>query len=240
MPVPSFTRSELGMYSTVSEQLKRAREAKKLTIKACAERLSIQEKYLQAIEESRYENLPGEMYTRTWIKKYASFVGISPEECMISYEKELHVRSKLKERGTDTRKPKHTKLWELFTLRRLAYIALVLIFLGYSGYLSYQTLRPPRVILNVPTDGFQTYESGIVLKGRTEAGTEVQINNQTITLDADHIFTQEIVLTNGLNTINLSARKKHSMPFTASIVIVKTPSPTILTPSTTGPLINNE
>lgn len=240
MPVPSFTRSELGMYSTVSEQLKKAREAKDLTITTCAARLAIQEKYLQAIEESRYESLPGEVYTRTWIKKYASFVGISPDECMISYEKELRVRSKLKELGTDARKPKHTKLWEFVTLRRLTFAGLVFIFLAYSGFLSYQTLRPPRVALTVPTGGFRTSENSIILKGKTEGGTEVRINRQTITLDAGRNFSQEITLTNGLNTIRLEARKKHGLPFTASIVIVKTPPPTILTPSTTGPLISNE
>ncbi|MBI4090944.1 MAG: helix-turn-helix domain-containing protein [Candidatus Komeilibacteria bacterium] len=240
MPSPSFKRSELGMYSTVSEQLKKAREAKGLTLAECARYLAIQEKYLSAIEESEYHRLPGELYARTWIQKYASFVGLSPKECMISYEKELRIRSKLQEKKVYSRKPRYGNVWELITLRRLAYAALVLIFFSYSGYLGYQTLRPPRVALNVPMNGFRTYENSIILKGQTEDGAEVRINHQLITLGAGRHFSQEITLTNGLNTITLSARKKHSLPFSASVVIVKTPPPAILTPSTTGPLISNE
>lgn len=236
----SFTRSELGIYTTVSEQLKKARTVLGLTIADCAAHLAIQEKYLQAIEESRYEDLPGELYARSWIKKYASFLKVPAEQSMISYEKELQVRSKLSERKPHSQKPRVTNVWEIITLRRLAMVAAALIFLGYSGYLSYKTVRPPHVALNVPTSGFRTHENSIMLTGKTEEGTAVRINQQPITLDARHRFTQEITLTNGLNTITLEARKKHSLPFTASVVMVKTPPPTILTASTTGPLINNE
>jgi len=236
----SFTRSELGIYSTVSEQLRKAREERGMSIPACAQSIAIQEKYLRAIEDSRYEELPGELYARSWIKKYARFLGLSEQECMISYEKELQVRSKLFSEAKRTKPTNRPKLWEILTLRRLAIAAVVLILLGYSGYLSYRTIRPPQVAINLPTAGFRTHESTILLAGRTEQGAEVRINQQQITLDADHRFSQEIALTNGLNTITLEAHKKHSLPFTTSVVIVKTPPPTILTASTTGPLITNE
>jgi hypothetical protein len=52
----------------------------------------IKESYLKAIEEEEFPKLPIEVYTRGYIREYAKFLGIPPEEALIPYERylELH------------------------------------------------------------------------------------------------------------------------------------------------------
>ena len=52
----------------------------------------IKESYLKAIEEEEFPKLPIEVYTRGYIREYAKFLGVLPEEALVPYERylELH------------------------------------------------------------------------------------------------------------------------------------------------------
>ncbi len=235
----TFTRTELGMYTTVSEQLKRARSAKGMTLAECAQRLAIQEKYLEAIESSQYHLLPGEMYTKAWVKKYAQFLEINPRDLMISYEKENSIRAKLEQKNGIQQRKLFPKFAALITGRRIAIGIVLLLILGYAGFVIHESISPPVVTFASPLADFRTQENSIILKGQTEAGTTLTINKQPVVLDATNSFNQEIALTNGLNTISIEAKKKHSRSFLKEITIVKTEPPSITATSTTATGPNN-
>lgn len=65
--------------SSVGQTLKEAREARGLTLHDMQEKTKIQPRYLKAIEEDRFEILPGHFYTRAFIRTYAEHVGIDPQ-----------------------------------------------------------------------------------------------------------------------------------------------------------------
>ncbi len=75
--------SELGL------RLKQARESKGYTLEELQEITKIQKRYLLAIEEGRLETLPGQFYTRAFIKSYAEAVGISSEILFEEYTNEF-------------------------------------------------------------------------------------------------------------------------------------------------------
>lgn len=69
--------------------LKKAREAKGLSIEDIHKSTRIAIHILQAIEELKFEKLPEPVYTRTFIKTYAKTVGLEPDPILKAYEQFL-------------------------------------------------------------------------------------------------------------------------------------------------------
>lgn len=70
---------------TVGEILRAERLKKDLTIKDVESAISIRALYLNAIEEGNYSIIPGEVYVKGFIRNYATFLGINPQQMMEIY-----------------------------------------------------------------------------------------------------------------------------------------------------------
>ncbi|MGB7998689.1 MAG: RodZ domain-containing protein [Anaerobacillus sp.] len=73
----------------LGQRLKEARSDKGLSIEEVQSITKIQKRYLLAIEEGNYELLPGNFYTRAFIKNYAEAVGLHGEEMLEEYASEI-------------------------------------------------------------------------------------------------------------------------------------------------------
>lgn len=75
--------------SELGTRLREARVNKGYTLNTLQQMTKIQKKYLQAIEEGKYEEVPGAFYLRAFIKQYADMVGIDGDQLLIEYASEL-------------------------------------------------------------------------------------------------------------------------------------------------------
>ena len=66
----------------VGERLRRAREARGLTLDAVAASTHIRERYLEALEEERFEEIPGPAYVKGFLRNYALHLGLPEDEIM--------------------------------------------------------------------------------------------------------------------------------------------------------------
>ncbi|PAE16470.1 hypothetical protein CHH91_09330 [Virgibacillus sp. 7505] len=66
----------------IGAKLREARESKGMTLEDVQQRTKIQKRYLKAIEENNHSVMPGEFYTRAFIKEYAQTVGLNPDEVL--------------------------------------------------------------------------------------------------------------------------------------------------------------
>ncbi len=66
--------------------LREAREAKGLTIDEAQEQTRINARYLQALEEGRYEALPTPVHVRGFLRNYARLLSLDPEPLLERYE----------------------------------------------------------------------------------------------------------------------------------------------------------
>lgn len=204
---------------------------KKLTLRQCSRALEIQEKYLEALETADYQHLPGEVYIKAWIKKYADWLSLNPQEIIVLYDKEKTVRDQLvsADKEKKIRRPFKAS-WTPRRLRLLGIGLILLLIVLYVAFAIYSSLRPPRVTLeNTPSAGFRTQENSIILKGQTEPEVILEINDKVIALDAAGKFEQDIVLHDGLNEIAIRAQKKHSRQYAATVTILKTSLPQLQT-----------
>jgi cytoskeleton protein RodZ len=66
--------------------LREARETKGLTAAQAQERTRISARFIEAMEEGRYQDLPTPVHVRGFLKNYARFLGLDPQPLLARYE----------------------------------------------------------------------------------------------------------------------------------------------------------
>jgi len=77
-----------GRYEGVGHSLKVVRERKGFALADISARLRIRRPYLEAIEEGRFAELPGAVYVSGFLRQYAEFLGLDPDQVLKSYQGE--------------------------------------------------------------------------------------------------------------------------------------------------------
>ena len=72
------------------EMLAIRREELGYSLAQAADALRIRYVYLQAIEDGRYHDLPGTAYAIGFVRSYAEFLGLEPEETVKRFKQEIH------------------------------------------------------------------------------------------------------------------------------------------------------
>ncbi len=74
---------------TLASELKSERERRNITLAQIAAETRINLRYLQCLEEGRYNDLPGGMYNRAFLRAYCEVVGLDQDKILRQYEAEL-------------------------------------------------------------------------------------------------------------------------------------------------------
>ena len=117
-PVPSFC-----------DELREARQRGGYSVADAAHVLRIQEHYLEALELGRFDRIPGTTYTIGFLRSYAGFLGIDPDEMVEAFKREQGLDTKehrLAFPSPSDSSPK-PKFW-------LILLVLVLAGLAYGGW----------------------------------------------------------------------------------------------------------
>lgn len=71
----------------LGERFRAAREARGLSLSEVAERIRIRSVYLAAIEDEHWNTIGAPVYTRGFMRTYARFLGIDPEEAVAEFNR---------------------------------------------------------------------------------------------------------------------------------------------------------
>lgn len=77
--------------SVLGSKLRDARIEKGYTLNTLQQMTKIQKKYLVAIEEGQFSELPGNFYIRAFVKQYADVVGLNGDDLLEEFSNELDV-----------------------------------------------------------------------------------------------------------------------------------------------------
>jgi len=69
----------------VGRLLRNQREARGLSIEDVARNLRIRRPYIEAIEQGRFEQLPGAAYIPAFLRAYARHIGLDPAKVLTAY-----------------------------------------------------------------------------------------------------------------------------------------------------------
>ncbi|MDO9399826.1 MAG: helix-turn-helix domain-containing protein [bacterium] len=208
-----FVSNKLFLDSeTVAEQLRRARQNKKIKLEQVAKKLNINYKYLNALEKGDYDKLPKGVYCKNFLKEYSIFLGLNYSELVVAYELEANVYQPREEKEVFSKQlAKKQYFWSMpKVIKNFLIIIVVAICFAYLGFRLNKIIVAPDLLITSPVDNFITQQSVIEVLGKTEAEAGITINNETILSDIHGNFSKTVNLKNGLNVITITASKKYS------------------------------
>jgi cytoskeletal protein RodZ len=85
--------------ATLGQQLKQSREEKGVSLQEIAESTHISIRFLQAIENDAYDVLPGGVFNRAFVRKFARQVGFDEEQAVNLYQEQWQEQGGEPERG---------------------------------------------------------------------------------------------------------------------------------------------
>lgn len=210
--MPEFIPKKIKTTESWGDKLQQARLQRGLKIEEVARRLAIRQEYLIALEDGRPENLPSGLYSKNFLKKYASFLGLDFQEALSSW--------------TDTAITEdpfsHKKLGRknLIVLPKIARNLLIATIIAtcflYLAFYFRRLVLPPELEVFSPPGNLATKETSLEISGRTEKEAEIKINGEVVLDNQDGLFRQNVNLKQGLNNIVIKAKKKYSQEETVN------------------------
>ncbi|MCB9803085.1 helix-turn-helix domain-containing protein [Candidatus Nomurabacteria bacterium] len=205
----NFQKKTISKGQTVANRLKNSRLEKSLSLDDVSEQINVQKKYLEILESGNYQDLPGDIYVRNWIKLYGNFLSVPVNELLLDYKLEKTLGQKFTAVQNKNKKY-HWKFLGPHLLKRALVVFVVLVVLGYFAWEINNIVSPPQVKVFQPENNTKTTESVILISGQTEKEIQLSINGELILLDAEGNFSKEVNLSLGLNNLVINAKKKHS------------------------------
>lgn len=190
---------------TLGEYLQQVRQSLNFDIKTVSLLTQIKPSYVELLEAGNYAELPADVYVRGFLKSLSGFYHVKEQVLIDQYEKERgFVSSNVlpkKERGK----------WLTFTPKNLIILAssaVLLVAIGYVGNQIRSVLAPPYLSLIEPANDQVVDGNSIVISGKGEIGAEILINNQQVLTDSSGQFTENLLLSPGLNVVEILEKNK--------------------------------
>ncbi len=191
---------------TLGEYLQQVRKTLNMDLKTVSILAQIKPSYLELLEAGSYNQLPADVYIRGFLKSLADFYHIKEQILIDQYEKE---------RGFEPVNPVKSRVekttWLSLTPRTIilgSSLLVALIAIVYIGFEIRSVLAPPYLNLTEPLADITVEGNSVVISGTGEIGAEVYINNQPVLADQNGNFTETLLLSPGLNVVEVSAENK--------------------------------
>ncbi len=188
--------------------LKKARREKGIEIEEASRELKIQKKFLEALEEGNYDLFDSVVHIKGFLRNYADFLNLKPEELLAFWRREFDKQEFKPEARQLPAKPlKNPK--QLITPGLATIVGIIILSLAFFSYLfwQYRSLTgPPKLVVDYPQDNAHLNENYIQATGKAGPTAELYINEQRISLKQDGTFSVPLALSSGLNTIVFTAK----------------------------------
>lgn len=200
--------------ATLGDRLQTLRLEAGQSVDDIAKTIRIRSEYVVAIEESRYQDLPGQVYAKQFVQRYAVALHTDVEQALGIFSAEYAVVTQAKPNRRPLLTPRAQTEFHWFR-RHLRYISAGLVIAAVLVYITFQASKnflPPQIIVSSPERDISTTKLIIQVTGMTDPNATVTINDQDVQTSGDGTFNEQIDLHLGLNTLHISAVKKHSRP----------------------------
>lgn len=186
--------------------LSTARTEARQTLAFYARRLSIPERYLRALEQEDVTDLPGLVYEKHFVARYAEALKLDSEMLVARW-----VALRETEAKSLTRFVPRVQRWNLWVSPQLGRrLVMAAIFLAVTGFVSSRAvvlLEAPALELRTPYDEQVVATSRVLVEGRAAAGATVTVNDAQVTT-TDGAFSVPMTLDRGINTIRVVAERR--------------------------------
>jgi cytoskeletal protein RodZ len=201
---------------TLPERLYAARERKGVDLYRAERDTKIRARYLGALERGDWKELPGAVYTKGFLRNYALYLGLEPEDVLRQWRRE---RGEVREAEPIAvpRPISAPRQGLTFSPGVIVAALLTVAVLAFAAYLGVQLLRyarpPTLAVTNPATAVTQVTDSttGYTLQGTSIAGATITVETPgrdqpyRVSAGADGRWTVEVELARGQNQFTVKA-----------------------------------
>ena len=233
------------------ERLLAARERKGVDLYRAERDTKIRARYLAALERGDYRELPGAVYTKGFLRNYALYLGLDPDDVLLQWRRE---RGDPREpqvlvatpRPIATPRPGLT-----FSPSLVVFALLMVAVLAFVAYLGVQLLRfakPPTIVVTEPATAVTEVDESTtryVLRGTSSGGATISIatpgrDPYSVSADTDGDWTARVDLRRGDNQFEVSAvdpdtgktsEETKSLIITVPFLVIEAPTLTVDQPA---------
>lgn len=207
-----FIKKSIGTL-TLGEKLKKLRSEKRISLNEVSKSTRIQVKYLECLEEGKYDQLPADVYAKGFLKNYAEFLGVDENILVRLYEKERGIKRNLeKNQLPPGKRKKQSEFLDVssFVLTPKIIITGLVAILVFGGFFYlYKEVgsfaSAPRLVLLNPPQNAVVDGNSVVIEGVTDRNNKLFINDQPILVGDEGKFRENLTLQSGENVINVKA-----------------------------------
>lgn len=190
------------------QEIKKAREKKKITLQKASADLKININYLKALEEGCFEKLPEGVYKKNFLRDYCHYLGLNYNDFLQIFLK------KEEDTKEDPFSKKIIKNYKLIIfpkiLKNILIVFVVFSCLMYLIFSLKEIVAPPFLSVSNPEDNLVLENNFINILGVSEPEAEVTINGELVMIDKEGGFSKKIDLSKGVNEIIIKSKKKYS------------------------------
>jgi cytoskeletal protein RodZ len=203
---------------SLPERLLAARERKGVDLYRAERDTKIRSRYLAALEHGEYTELPGAVYTKGFLRNYALYLGLDPEDVIRQWKRERGDSQVAAEPVLAVPMPLAAPRQGLTFSPVIVVAALLTVLIGvFAVYIGIQLVRfakPPTLALTNPAQAVVDVAEDtttFVLRGTTIPGATVTITAAgreqpyRVTADEDGKWTSEVELRRGQNQFDIAA-----------------------------------
>lgn len=198
------------------ERLLAARERKGVDLYRAERDTKIRARYLAALERGDYRELPGAVYTKGFLRNYALYLGLDPDDVLLQWRRERGVNKDAPAVISVPRAITAPRQGLTFSPSLIVFALLTLAVVAFGVYLSVQLLRfakPPELAVTTPASAVLEVDedaSEFLLRGTTAAGATVSIatpgrDPYNVTADSEGDWTASVELRRGRNEFEINA-----------------------------------
>ncbi len=202
---------------SLPERLFAARERKGVDLYRAERDTKIRARYLAALERGDYKELPGAVYTKGFLRNYALYLGLDPEEVLLEWR---HERGDAREVAPllavpqPLAAPRAGLNFSPGVIVAALMTVGVVVFIAYVGMQLLRYNKPPTIAVTNPSTALLTVDestTSYVLRGRSTAGATISVTTPgrdqpyRVSADADGAWSAEVELRRGRNQFEVNA-----------------------------------
>lgn len=218
--VAGFSLKKIKKPIALGARFRRARKRLGSDLFDVEMKTKIRSKYLEALENDDFANLPADAYTKGFVIRYANFLGIDENRALNDYFKQ---KSNFHLSNGDILSPNksYREAGIIITPKIFAPIVLGLFIVGMFVYLAVQIYgfaAAPELAIYSPNNNSIINSENIEINGNTSKQADVYINEQKVQVSSDGTFSVDYKMLPGINVISIKsvnkADKEKSLTYT--------------------------
>jgi cytoskeletal protein RodZ len=196
---------------TLGEKLRALRRGQAVSLDMVEAKTHIQRGYLVALEQGDYPSLPDPMYTRNFIRAYATLLNADADYFLELYADECGKCDLVDPMRMPRQRMRLARLlvWNRFIKYGfLGVVALLLVI--YFGFQFHAITAPPELIIVSPVQSQLSVEASVTVEGVVDGEATVYVNGEQVIVHEDQSFTVVLALERGMNIILIEAERRYS------------------------------